>query len=697
MKRLIILIAAAILFLPVCALCAVAKTAGDYELLLETASLGGDAGDMAGNMELHCAIGQPVGHDQFAQDVYELFGGFLGVVDETAPTINISNPASATTIGGPVGITGSVFDENITQWTIEYGAGASPSTWDQLSDGNTNVTSSNLAPWDASLLGGTYSARLTATDDRGNTATSAVSFTIENSLSISGTIPMHKWVFLSMPLGVDPDDPLSLYGTDYEYKVFRWNPDSEYMQDSGRYEYPEHLTAGTGYWVKAYNKDLPYSYNGVLSDTTQDYAVSVKEGWNQIGTPYSENYPWAYVKVGQGAETYDMATAVSMGLLSQTITTFDADINGWVQHDLSTDMEPYTGYNVRAYQDLELLFDPAVIISGSVPRQLSRIIRVPHEFNVKISAAATHSADPDNYFGISPAAAREFDPLDYEEPFHSPGGYFTSLYFDHDNWQRMAGRYANDLRNAAAVTAQSGDWDFNVETNETGQTVTLSWDSSKLPADRYTFTLVDLTTGTRIDMTTQSSYVYTAAGEGNALNSFRIEVRRKDTVQVVRSITLAPGWNLVSVPLDPEVTSALAQLGDDLPILDVFQFFDGKFYPAEEADIQAGIGYWIHVDKNTEIDIEGELPENTIKVPLSIGWNMIGNPYEATVQWSDDAISFICNGARKTLSQAVSEKLVVDGLYEYTGEGYTPAEALLPWHGYFFRSASKCELEITGP
>lgn len=697
MNRIIILITAAILFLPVPATAGVATTSGEYELLLESASLGGNADNESGDYELYSILGQPMGHDEFAASVYELFGGFLGVIDETPPEINISSPQQDGAAGGTIDVEGSVFDPNITQWTVDYGAGALPSRWAGLATGTANLESSSFVSWDASLYGGVYSARLTATDDRGNSSSVSVDFPIRNTLSINRTIEKHKWHFLSMPHDTEPSDPLSVFGVESQYKVYRWNPEKDAVQDAGKYEYPELIGPGTGYWLKVYNQDLLYNYEAVLTDTTGSYSVAAKEGWNQVGTPYNNNYPISYIQVKHGGQTYDIAEAVEMNLLSRTITSYDADINGWVQYGLEAQLEPYTGYNLRAYEDIELLFDPDIVISGSVPRQAAKIVRAPYEFRSRISASAGHSADPDNYFGVSPEASAEYDALDFEEPYNSPGGYYTSLYFGHGDWQRNAGRYANDVRGTSEISASAGDWNLTVETNETDQAVALSWDSSLLPSERYTFTLVDVESGVRTDMAAQDSYEYTAAAGGASSRSFRIEVRlRQDIVQVVKSISLEPGWNLVSVPLDPAVTNALAQLGDDLPMLNVYQFFDGRFYPASEADIQAGIGYWIYVDKNTEIDIEGELPQSVIRVPLSNGWNMIGNPYEKAIAW-DDTIVFICGEERKTLSEAQTEGLVREGLYAYTGESYQPAETIEPLRGYLFRSNSPCELEISKP
>jgi len=688
------------------ALCAAgtAKSSGNYELMADTVSSGGSQGLTSGNYGLHNSIGQQADYqaEQTSGD-YTLTGGFMGVVDETAPELDITSPAASQTFefsvdgSRSVSFTGSAFDANGIEWDISFGPGTNPGDTDleSFATGSTTVSAASLGTWNTDNYAGTYTIRLTATDDRGNQAETTVTIIITNIDTISGTIPLQQWVLASTPIYPDPDDPASMFGTGHTYRVYRWNPENEYDPDFGRYESVDQITAADGYWIKVYEPGaLNYSYTGTLVDTSTNYIVQVKEGWNQVGTPFNRSFPWGDMVVRYQGQEYDLTTAAVMGLLSDTLQGYDSDLGSWTQHDRYSQMQTQKGYNLRAYEDVELLFDPQAAVDSQRIRQTAKVIRQPFSYRAKISARAANSADVDNYFGTINEADDEFDRFDLEEPFKAPGDSFTSLYFDNKTWERNAGRYTNDIRPPGDSVEKT--WKFNVETNESGETVTLTWSPADLPTSRYSFTLVNTDTGERIDMAAQDSYSFVPEGDGVASGHFRIEVGKLEGSQEMKRYTLKPGWNLISVPIEPEMTSAIVQLGDDLPFLNVFQYYDGKMYKPDEADIQAGIGYWVHVSKNSEIDIEGLPVASEIQVPLKPGWNIIGNPFEKPLPWGDN-ITILTGSQRLTLSQAIANDIIPDKLYRYVDGKYEPVASgtsLQTWAGYFLKVPGDCTIVL---
>jgi len=393
----------------------------------------------------------------------------------------------------------------------------------------------------------------------------------------------------------------------------------------------------------------------------------------------------------QGVQ-YPMATAVTMDLINATIYGYDNTANSWVMSDMSSSLTPGTGYDVRAYADVSLVFGPGAGLTGGVARR----VRNTADYMVKISARGAQSADTDNYFGSADKAAPGFDAMDSEEPPRSPHEKYTALYFPQEQWDVRAGRYAADVRAPAREQGNTQTWDLVVETTETGGTMTLSWNAAALPSLRFSFTLIDVQTGARIDMATQGSYTYTASGDPVSQERFRIQVVTLATQTVTRTHTLGPGWHLISAPLDPDVTGAFEQLGDDLPLLQVFQYHDRAFYTGADADIQAGLGYWVHVDASAQIDITGlALPSGSaVRVPLFPGWNLIGNPFDANLPWADN-ITLDCGGHQMSLSQAVQQGQTDGVLYLYGDGQYTKlgaGAALQPWAGYLVRARGACDL-----
>lgn len=689
MKRFIMAITIMVAVFSAACFAGAGKTAGDYELLSDVITSAGSVLPQSGDYILYQSIGDQAGVSTITAGSYELTGGFLGVVDETPPTIGITSPVAASQVSGDIGFQASAFDANgVQKWTLTFGPESDP-TMKSIASGTTDFNSTTVATLDSLPYSGTYSALLYAMDDRGNEATEAVSFSIVNIITISGVIPVHNWVLVSTPLNPDPDDPMSMYGFTSVYKVYRWNPENEPTEALSRYEYPAHVSSGYGYWVKSYQSDLSYSYQGRLPDTTTDYVYSLKTGWNQIGAPFYRVFPWNQVMVRDGANTYDLSTAAALGIISDTLVAYDHNAKTWTQHDAASQMEIEKGYNVRAYKNVDLLFSPDAAPPALAKQQsLARVIREPFDYRVKISARSAAASDTDNYFGVARMASERFDRFDLAEPYKNLTDKYVSLYFPHEDWDGdLAGYYTNDIRPAMAREA-ADSWDFNVETNQPGETITLSWDSAAVPSSMYEMTLVDTAGGDRVNMASSAEYSFRAGSSPVSSSRFRIEIKRPGGDRAVtKKYTLNPGWNLVSMPLEPEVTGALFQLGDDLPMLDVFQYFDGKYYAAQEADIQAGIGYWVFVTEDTEIDLEGLPSAPVVRVPMKKGWNILGNPYETELKW-DDSVIIEIGGAQYTLSAAAAAGVLSPELYRFDSGGYIrqePGAAMAPWKGYMVK------------
>ena len=137
----------------------------------------------------------------------------------------------------------------------------------------------------------------------------------------------------------------------------------------------------------------------------------------------------------------------------------------------------------------------------------------------------------------------------------------------------------------------------------------------------------------------------------------------------------------------------LAQVGDDLPILNVYQYHDGRFYSAESADVQAGLGLWVYVAEGAEISVQGLPVGASVSIPLAPGWNAVGNPFDSEIPWGDN-VTLSCAEVTYTLSQAVSAGVTDGKLYEYSGVGYVQAGAIAPWKGYFIKANKACVLVL---
>lgn len=687
----IMLAVAALMMASAAAFAGTAKSGGNYEMLQDSVNARGGSSN-GGVYEVISSIGQRTSVAAISGGAYSGASGLLGGMDTTAPTVSITSPTSMQSASGTITLVGAAFDQNDVLWKIYIGGGLDPTSWTEVATGSGNRTSaSSFATWDSSRYAGKYTYKIVALDTRGNMAEGTVSFSVDYTLKITGSVPDMKWVFIGLPAAIDNASPISVFG-DGEYKVFRWTPDAPSEQYVEQYRYPSVIKPGYGFWFKSYSGQISYNFNAPRTPTSEQYALPLKSGWNQISSPYDAPFNWGAVMVRKGGSTYDLPTAASMGLIYSSFYTYAAD-GSWVPNGIGSFMTPQTGCYVRAYDDVDLMFDQSA-------RALSRVVRPAEDFRVEVSAAINGRADAHNYFGSANIASDEFDILDAEEPPRSMDdieGKYVSLYFPKTQWSRNAGKYSADFRPSSVAAGQSESWEFEVNTNDIGGTVTLDWDEAALPADQYSFELTNLENGQKTDMASGSSLSYVASGAGASSVRFRIDATRLTGRVTERRVSLSPGWKLISAPIEPVETSASKQLGDDLPALNLYQFYDGIYYPADRADIQAGLGYWLYLDKETEIDIDGVPSGAEVVVPLKKGWNLIGNPYESVLPWSD-SIKLACGGAGKPISEATSAGETDGRLYEYGPDGgYTIAASLEPWKGYFIKLASECDLVMAAP
>jgi hypothetical protein len=75
---------------------------------------------------------------------------------------------------------------------------------------------------------------------------------------------------------------------------------------------------GQGYWV-GLESAATLLYFGTPAPTTQDFAISVQKGWNQIGDPFLSGVPLGNLLVTSGSQTVSFAQAVTNGWIYGTV------------------------------------------------------------------------------------------------------------------------------------------------------------------------------------------------------------------------------------------------------------------------------------------------------------------------------------------------------------------------------------------
>jgi len=78
-------------------------------------------------------------------------------------------------------VTGTATDTNLTNWGLDYGPGASPSSWTSIATGTAAVSNGALGTWQTGLpANGTYTVRLQVWDRAGTRSVAANTVTVGN-------------------------------------------------------------------------------------------------------------------------------------------------------------------------------------------------------------------------------------------------------------------------------------------------------------------------------------------------------------------------------------------------------------------------------------------------------------------------------------------------------------------------------------
>ncbi len=151
--------------------------------------------------------------------------------------------------------------------------------------------------------------------------------------------------------------------------------------------------------------------------------------------------------------------------------------------------------------------------------------------------------------------------------------------------------------------------------------------------------------------------------------------------------TFFRGRYLVSAPY--EYTTDVRELLD-VPTSANFRFFgwdtdQGRyvFYPTVN-NFDLGRGYFLETNVDLPLATEGtEAPNAPFEIPLKAGWNLIGNPFLADINW--DQVQFIDPDTNTaiSLSSAVGKQIVANALWGYSFGSYVATRRMKVWEGYW--------------
>jgi len=164
--------------------------------------------------------------------------------------------------------------------------------------------------------------------------------------------------------------------------------------------------------------------------------------------------------------------------------------------------------------------------------------------------------------------------------------------------------------------------------------------------------------------------------------------------QSANTISLVPGWNLISLPMEQPADAAISSVLSGITgLYDIVWAYPGQawnFYDPINTSgnslttMQAGLGYWINITAETPqtLSVSGVAPSSSL--PLLNGWNLVGY----------NGIS--CAAASKALSSLGSAVEVSWGYPNQSWKVYDPNDPagstltqLCPNNGYWIKVNQK--------
>ncbi len=174
----------------------------------------------------------------------------------------------------------------------------------------------------------------------------------------------------------------------------------------------------------------------------------------------------------------------------------------------------------------------------------------------------------------------------------------------------------------------------------------------------------------------------------------------------------ATGYYMISFPLWPTLPTPHDVLSDDLG--------DGNYYMwrweaggyetiptslpgSQTPTLGMQEGFWLLAQAATlDVDVGGTLPHGDRRMWLQAGWNMVGAPYEATM----DSLQVDNGGDVRSLEEAeLANWVLATFYYSHDGTGsystltinQTPPDTLSLWYGYWVLAGVECSLIVPPP
>ena len=154
------------------------------------------------------------------------------------------------------------------------------------------------------------------------------------------------------------------------------------------------------------------------------------------------------------------------------------------------------------------------------------------------------------------------------------------------------------------------------------------------------------------------------------------------------TLALLAGWNQISIPVQTPTNpvTVFANLPSGW-LFYAWEPIQGTYLDKNHASVEVGQGYWLKVNNATSCPVTG-MPnlDSETRIPLALGWNMIGTPYMATIAWNQVKIS---DGISTYFLSTAPAGWIMNTGFHYDGSTYqaiTAGSAFQVLFGYWVKT-----------
>ncbi len=208
------------------------------------------------------------------------------------------------------------------------------------------------------------------------------------------------------------------------------------------------------------------------------------------------------------------------------------------------------------------------------------------EWLVHLKASTTSLADTNIYAGMGVNSTDGFDSgVDIAKP-PAPSSNYLEVFFSHPDWTTSLGpRFTRDIKKYISLDSTTSVWDFKINTDQTGQQVSVNMSDFDFVPSNYDVKLYDAVVDSTHDIRTNETYQYTSSTTTEERN-FKIIVGTTLTSPNINSNVNSINFGSVKTNTSSTVNLSVSNSGDSTLIISniistnnsVFTFTGGTSY-----------------------------------------------------------------------------------------------------------------------